>query len=315
VTTLVTGAGGFVGSHLVRRLVARGGSVRALVRSPDAVGVAGVESVVGDLGNVAILAEATRGVDTVCHAAAVTLGGSGDLWNTNVDGTRRLMEACVAGGVRRVVVLSSVAVYRPPLARVIGEDAPLGGVESYGRSKTAAEAVVRQVGADRVEWVILRPCQIYGQGDRSGYTDQLLGLLARNPVPVARGSSHFSLIHVDDVVDALELAATKSAAAGGVFNIAGPPTSVRELAGDSRVIEIPRMALRSALVARWLVKAARNRNVRPWLRSYSPGSVHGSLWLGGPQYATNQAANTLGWNPRVSAGEGIARTRPGDGDR
>lgn len=316
-TTLVTGASGFVGGHLVVRLLQKGTPVRGLVRRPDhSLAAAGVECVVGDLHDEDVLQRATRGADVVYHAAAVTLGGPGDLWETNVEGTRALLQASVANDVGRFVFLSSVSVYRPPLAPAIDEDAPIGGFELYGRSKAAGEAIVREIGAGGIEQVILRPCQIYGSGDRSGYTARLLGLLAARRVPMARGPSRFSLVHIDDVIDAIVAAGTHPAAAGGVFNIAGPgQTSLRELAGvavapDSAVkpsIPIPRTALRAALSTRWLLAAARNPNVRPFLRSYAHDMLHGSMWLGGPDYLTTRARTKLGYVPRVDPAEGLRR--------
>lgn len=312
-TSLVTGASGFVGGHLTARLLRSGSPVRGLVRTPDhALAAAGVEGVVGDLHDEDVLTRATRGVDVVYHAAAVTLGMRGDLWATNVEGTRSLVRASVANDVGRFVFLSSVSVYRPPLAPVIDEDAPIGGFESYGRSKAAGEGIVREVAGDRIEHVILRPCQIYGCNDNSGYTGRLLGVLAARRVPVARGPTRFSLIHVDDVVDAIVAAGTHPAAAGGVFNIAGAgQTSLRELAdiapGASRPLTIPRPVLRTALSARWLLAAARNPNVRPILRSYAHDTLRGSMWLGGPDYLTTRARTKLRFVPSVDPAKALRR--------
>lgn len=314
---LVTGASGFVGSHLVARLISRGDGVRALVRRPDgALVAAGTECVIGDLRNADAVRQATRTIDTVYHIAAVTPGGNGDLWETNVEGTRTLLRACISSGVRRVVFLSSVAAYRPPLAAAIDEHSPTGGLELYGRSKAEAETIVRAIGGDQLEHVILRPCQIYGSGDRSGYTERLLSVLSGRYVLVGRGMPRFCLVHIDDVVDAIAAAGTQPAAAGGVFNIAGPgQTSLQQLAAvasvaqatSKRRIVIPRTALRGALLARRLLKAAGNRNVRPMLRSYAPSTLHGSMWLGGPDYLTTRAQAELEFVPRVSPGDGLGR--------
>ena len=186
------------------------------------------------------------------------------MFGINVAGTRHLLELSRHGGVRRFVYLSSVSAYRPPLRPRIDEDAPIGGFEPYGRSKAAAEAAVQRAAAN-LETVIIRPCQVYGAGDRSGFTTRLLSLAARARVPVARGPSEFSLVHVEDLTAAVIAAGTIPTAAGGTFNIAGPRRiSLRELASGSGtgLIEVPRTALRTALSARWLLLAARNRNVR-----------------------------------------------------
>lgn len=320
-TVLITGATGFVGGHIVDRLVSRSAAVRALVRQPSAdLEAAGVECLVGDVRDSEVVSVATKGVDTVFHAASVGQGAIGDLWNTNVEGTRAVMHASVENDVRRVVHLSTETVYRAPMPRSIDEDHPTGGLELYGRSKTAAESIVRKVCGQRVEHVILRPCQIYGSCDRSGHTDMLFDLASRRPVLVPRGNSLFSLVHITDVVDAIEAAATVPAAAGCVFNIAGPArTSLRELAEvlprdrqrTRRKVVIPRSMLRAALIARWAVMALRNPNVRPFWRSYAPTAVHGSIWLGGPEYDTKRAREVLGYIAKVDPAEGVQRVLGG----
>ncbi|MCP3974986.1 MAG: NAD-dependent epimerase/dehydratase family protein [bacterium] len=306
---LVTGATGFVGSHLITRLAAGGAPIRALVRRhDDSLATRGVDCIIGDLKNKAALVEATSGVETVYHLAAVTIGGSGDLWETNVDGTHRLMEACLSNKVRRVIFVSSASAYRAPLVGPIDESAPLGGVERYGQSKAAAETAVRDAGRGRMETVILRPCQVYGSNDRTGYTGRLLRAVAGRYVPAARGSARFSLVHVDDVIDALELAAAVPADGPGVFNIAGPgQTSLSELGGEGteRRFAIPKWVLQSALSGRWLVWAIRNPNVRPPWRSYAPSTLHGSMWLGGPEYDTSRARTVLGFVPKVDHSKGL----------
>ena len=308
VRVLVTGAAGFVGRALTTHLLESGVPVRALVRRRnDELARHGAECVVGDLLDERVVRAATRDVDVVYHAAAVVPGRAGDLWEVNVEGTRRLAMACSAESVRRLVFTSSVAAYRPPLAPLIDEDAPIGGMDLYGRSKAAAETVIRETCGDTVEYVILRPCQIYGPDDRSGYTVRLEALARRRWLPVCRGVGRFSLVHVDDVARAMQAAGSHHAAAGRVFNVAGPRhVSLRELSdaladggSPARHIVIPRTVARAALSVRRLLNAARNSNIRPFWRSYSPRATHGSLWLGGPDYSNERARSVLGFTPVI----------------
>jgi nucleoside-diphosphate-sugar epimerase len=209
VKVLVTGATGFVGGHLVQRLLARGDQVTALVRSTARaapLAARGVTLVEGNLANTAALHRATTDQDIVYHAAAV-LGASteAELMAANHDGTRRLAEACVAAGrAARFVMVSSMAAGGPaqPGApkRGAGDDRP---VTMYGRSKLAAEVALREM---PLRWTVLRPSVVYGPGDREG----LLPLFKAARWGIAPmfgdGSMEVSLVHVGDLADALVLA-------------------------------------------------------------------------------------------------------------
>src|SRR5262249_26769451 len=151
------------------------------------------------------------------HAAAMVPGSGSDsrMWDTNVNGTRCVAEACLRAGVRRLVLVSSVAVYKAPLPDLVTESAPIGGAPTYGRSKAMAEIVTTDVCRGRLELVIARPCHIFGTLDRTGFTKKLLRLVKSPLLPVAGfwGRS-FSLIHVSDVTDGL-------CAAGELKNVNG----------------------------------------------------------------------------------------------
>lgn len=302
---LVTGGSGFVGQHLLRALMQRGRTVRSLCRAPvpEAPAAAGaLQQVAGDVNDAASLAVATAGATTVYHAAAVVpgRGSGGSMWETNVAGTQRVAQACVRAGVRRLVLVSSVAVYRAPLDGVVCESAPSGGIEPYGRSKSEAENAALRACGDRVELVILRPCQVYGPMDRSGYTARLLRLAASPVLPVAGGAARgFSLLHVCDLADALCAAGEAEGVAGMLFNIAPRTrTSLLQLAdvhaawaGRRRglALALPPAALRAALSLRWMAGHLRQGNGIAF-KSYAPGHTHGSLLLGGPLYDSQRAA-------------------------
>ncbi|AKJ31873.1 NAD-dependent epimerase/dehydratase family protein [Caldimonas brevitalea] len=308
-TVLVTGGNGFLGRPLVRALLQGGHRVRVLTRRVEAgVHPRGVEQLCGDITDPASLPPALADVETVYHAAAVVpaRGGGARLWDTNVDGTRHVAEACVQAGVRRLVLVSSVGVYRAPLPARVPESAPSGGTDLYGRSKTEAEAVARAVCRGRVELVVARPCQIYGPMDASGYTRRLLRLVGGTLVPVAGWSGRgFSLVHVDDVVDALCLAGLAQDLGGAVFNIASDaPVTLPQLAEVHATVlarkrlsvrlPIPASALRGALTLRWMAGNVRHGGLAE-IKSYAPGHTHGSLLLGGPLYDTTAARQLLGF--------------------
>ncbi len=126
-TILVTGASGFLGRHLVDKLLLRECAVRTLSRSH--ILPPHVEHIQGDIKDVRLLEAAMAGIDTVYHAAAMVPGSGSDtqMWDTNVNGTRSVAEACLRAGVRRLVLVSSIAVYKTPLPDLVLESAPVGG--------------------------------------------------------------------------------------------------------------------------------------------------------------------------------------------
>lgn len=223
---LVTGGSGTVGRCLVTTLRIAGRRVRALVHQ-RAVGAD--EIVAGDLRDPATAARAAAGVDVVVHLAAVTHARDPRAYDFNIDGTRTLLAAAGAGGVRRFVHVSTTAIDER------------GG--RYSRSKAAAEAAVSGAG---LEWVIVRLPEIYGAGGREG-VDGIIGRArAGRPIPVVgTGSDEVCPVHVDDAVAAL--AAAIDAPAGRVYTLAGDCTSVREFAREvigltgsrSRVVSVP----------------------------------------------------------------------------
>jgi nucleoside-diphosphate-sugar epimerase len=219
---LVTGGTGFIGSHLVERLVAQGRVVRCLVRSTSSTRdlPAAVERAQCDLETGAGLAEALCGVDTVIHLAGVTKARvSADYERGNAGATANLVRA--AGDVERFVHVSSLAAAGPsPSDRPLTEDDPPHPVSQYGRSKLAGEQIVRQSAlGSRV--VIVRPPVVYGPRDRDVF--QMIRAVARGwMLQIGSAPRRFSLIYVGDLdlVDGLIAAADRAGAAGRLYYLA-----------------------------------------------------------------------------------------------
>lgn len=220
---LVTGATGFVGSHLIESLAARDVGVRALVRGTSDVSLLdrhGVEQVIGSLDDEAALARAMEGVDIVFHLAALTYARSeADFERVNVAGTRLVVEAARAAGVWRVVYLSSLAAAGPSSdgrpVRATDEPRPL---TAYGRSKLAGERVC--LAASGVDVAILRAPAIYGPRDREllrFFRYAALGIL---PVP-AGPERRLQMVHARDVAEALAHAAA-APDTRGIYHVAEP---------------------------------------------------------------------------------------------
>ncbi len=333
-TNLVTGASGFLGRHLVQRLLLQGRSVRTFSRARRGDLSPQVENPVvhnhvehtyvdhsqGDIKDEPLLEAAMAGVETVYHAAAMVPGAGSDIpmWDTNVNGTRNVAQACVRSRVRRLVLVSSVAVYKAPLPDVVSHADPIGGETTYGRSKAMAEIVATEICRGRLELVIARPCQIFGTFDRTGYSKKLLRLAQLPLLPVAglRGRS-FSLVHVSDVVEGLCAAGERPNMDGAIFNLASSRgTSLPELASIySRLagkkargvkVPIPEFVLRAAMSLR---RAAANSGPAPLdsrFGAYRARSSHGSILLGGPLYDIQNAVALLDFSPKFSLDQGLS---------
>ncbi|MGL4512149.1 MAG: NAD-dependent epimerase/dehydratase family protein [Lacipirellulaceae bacterium] len=242
-SSLVTGATGFIGARLVERLRAAGEEVVCLVRDPArAKGVTGpgVRLALGSLDDEASLAAAIDGIDTVYHLAGKTHGVTlAEFVAVNAGGTERVCRAAVACATPpTVVVVSSLSAAGPsPPDKPHTEHSPPAPISRYGRSKLLAEEAAQGY-ADRAPISIVRPPVVFGPGDRDGLL--LFKALRRFPlhfVPQLRGLP-LSLVYVDDLVEGLVAAAQKGERCDpsgadpsrGVYYVADPtPSSYAEM--------------------------------------------------------------------------------------
>lgn len=223
---LITGATGFVGSHLVEALAARGARIRALVRESSDASLLrqhDAELVRGSLGDRPALERAVEGVEVVYHLAALTYARSeAELARVNGAGTRALLEAALAAGTRprRVVYLSSLAAAGPALdGRPVRADDPPRPLTAYGRAKLEGERACLEV-RDALETVALRAPAVYGPRDREML--RFFRYAARGIVPLPAGPDRsVQLVHARDLAAALVLAADAPATAG-VYHVAEP---------------------------------------------------------------------------------------------
>jgi NADH dehydrogenase len=207
---LVTGASGFIGTALTPRLVAAGHVPRLLVRRAPATPPAPpVETVVGDLLAPESLAAAAAGTDAVVHLGAATSAGRLDpalAYRVNVGGATALIEACRAGGCRRVVVLSTQHVHLPRPG-------------AYGRTKRIADVLF--AGSD-LDVTILRPSLVYGPGTRGVFT-KLAGLVRKLPVipVVGPGTWHLRPLYLDDLLAVITETLARPELAGRTYDVGG----------------------------------------------------------------------------------------------
>ncbi len=220
---LVTGATGFVGSHLAEALRRNGAEVTALARSPEkalALTIQGVRVVPGDLHDQAALEAAARDQDVVYHVAGVVAARSeADFLRANREGTANVVAAAERSGSARFVLVSSLAAGGPaPKGSPLSGREPPQPVTAYGRSKLAAEQVVRGSG---LRWSIVRPPIVYGPRDREVLKIFRIARLGLAPV-FGDGSQELSAVHATDLANALIAASQSERTVGGTYNACHP---------------------------------------------------------------------------------------------
>lgn len=242
----VTGATGFLGAHLVRELLARGATVVGAVRTPSKgawLAEQGVELVQADIGDADSLVPAFEGCDAVIANAALSVRGRSPsvaaFREANLRGAENQLRATARAGVRRLVHISTVAVYRPRLCAVNGHDRmlldrriPLSVTWvttnwRYALSKAEGERLVSRLSDELgVGTTFLRPGPIYGSGDPK-LTTTYRQLMTRRfaPAPTAR----LPHVHAGDVAQAACGALANDASAGRAYNVTGPIASVHDI--------------------------------------------------------------------------------------
>ena len=310
---LVTGASGFVGGAVVRRLMQEGETVRAAMRRPaesltPANFPAGVQvASIGDIGPNTDWTEAISGMDAVVHAAArvhMMRESAADpleeFRRVNVSGTVALARACVAAGVRRFVYISSVKVNGErtlPGRPFRSGDAP-APVDPYGISKLEAEQALRAFAADgTLDVVIIRPVLVYGPGAKGNFLSMLRWLNAGVPLPFASLNNRRSMLALETLVDLIVLCLRHPAAPNHVF-----------LAADGEDLSTPQLL---RLTAAGLGQRAR---LIPFPASLlrAGAAVVGKSGLaerlcGSLQVDTSEARQVLSWVPPVQPRDALAR--------
>ncbi len=258
---LITGGAGFLGINLIRFLVQRGHAITSLdiadFRYPDVVDK--VKVIQGDIRDPDAVERALEDVDVVVHAAAaLPLYPHEEIYSTNIDGTRTVLEAAYRRGVRRLIHISSTAVYGIPDHHPLLEDDPLSGVGPYGKSKVQAEEICHEYRRKGLCIPILRPKSFVGP-ERLGVFALLYEWASegKNFPILGSGRNHYQLLDVEDLCQAIVLAANgPEEAANDVFNIGARQfATVREefqavldKAGyGRRVISIPATPARTVL--------------------------------------------------------------------
>jgi nucleoside-diphosphate-sugar epimerase len=234
---LVTGANGFVGSHICEALIAAGFSVRALVRkTSNLTNLTGVpvSLAYGDISDPASLPAAMHGVDAIINNAAIIKANHPeDFHAVNAVGTENVLKAAAehAPGIRRLVHISSTAACGPAPSQIpVDEDSTPAPLTAYGRSKLEAERLVQSYGG-LLPTVILRPCAVYGPRDK-----EMLRFFrsVKMGVKLAFGCSqnHINFTYVKDLAAAVVKAVEHDVPSGAIFFVAEKRSYAYNEAGD-----------------------------------------------------------------------------------
>lgn len=240
---LVTGATGFVGYHVARRLSEREGTeVLCLVRSTSdrgRLGALDVQQVVGDLTDPASLKGLCDGIESIYHCACAvqdTFAQALDSYEVfrrvNVEGTVNLAREALRAGVKRFVHLSSTAAMGTPDVERVDETATCRPTTPYGRSKREAELELLQLhGGDGLPVVILRPCLVIGRGKQHSELLKLFKLVRYGVFPFfgRRAPQRKPLLHVSDLVTAMELAEAKGELGQIYLVTSGAPYTLEQI--------------------------------------------------------------------------------------
>jgi len=237
---LVTGGAGFIGSHLVEALLARGYRVRCMVRRTSDLAFVRhlpVEWAYADLCDGEGLRAAIQGTEAVCHCAALTRALDEETClRVNTHGTEALARACLEATprLRRFLFVSSVAAVGPSdgPGDIVDEARSPRPLTWYGRSKLAAEQTLRAVAGEgdaRLPLTIVRPAAVYGPRDKDFHAYFRLIKLHLN-LQLGQGERHISLIYVRDLVDLLLRALHQEEAVGQTYFGCGPASTYGGLA-------------------------------------------------------------------------------------
>ena len=306
----ISGGAGFLGLHLARRLLAEGARVRTLDLAPldDERLEREVEHVRGDVRVAAHARRLVAGADVVVHAAAaLPIQASRDaIFSVNLGGTAHVLAAALRADVRRVVFISSTAVYGVPELHPIFEDAPLVGVGHYGLSKIAAEDVCRSYARNGLETVILRPKTFVGP-ERLGVFEILFDWVreGRRIYILGDGSNRYQLLAVEDLVEAVLRAADADVPPGEAINVGAEDFGtvrsdlqalVDHARSSSRLTPVPARPAELALRALELLRLSP-------LAEWHYRTAHRDSYVD-----VSKAARLLGWRPGLSNLQALTAT-------
>jgi len=317
--TLVTGATGFLGGALARRLHGMGWDVTALGRNPsklDELEREGIQSLYGDVTHKEELLASFRDRDLVFHCAALPSpwGNFEKFYQANVIGTRNVVQACLEANVRRLVYVSTPSLYFDFGSHIgVKEDATLPEpISNYAHTKLLAEEEIDKGFAQGLAVVSIRPRAIFGEGDTVIFP-RLIPRLRSGRLPIlGDGGNIVDLTYIQNVVDALLLCADSPAhTLGKKYNISnGEPVQIwkliericDDLGYPHPARKIPHKAAHAAAGALEFIYSLIPFSPEPPLTRLSVSMMANSTTLD-----ISAAKNELGYQPNISVEEGVQR--------
>ncbi|MCE5336356.1 MAG: NAD-dependent epimerase/dehydratase family protein [Desulfobacteraceae bacterium] len=312
---MLTGASGFIGSHVAQRLARDGCDVRLWLRTQSNIAsrldIAGARIFPGFGAGDALLKDALRGADTVVHCAGATRAPNRQgYFEANTDLTLRLLDALRPS--HRLVYISSLAAAGPssPFSPV-DETSPPAPISHYGESKLAAEAHVRQWGSQNGNnFVILRPGVVYGPREKNLY--HYFKWVRRGVLPLlGNGERRFSIVYVDDMVDAVMAAINRPVSGEAHFVANNDPCSltalgsaIRKALGNPRLIPLRLPAAFFDAIAVVLDAVSSVTGKPAVMGRQKVLEMKQQAWL----CSNRSLREKFGWEARVSLEEGIRRT-------
>jgi nucleoside-diphosphate-sugar epimerase len=314
---LITGAGGFIGSHLVEDQLKRGNQVTAVDINVDQLRSLGsnpdVKIIEADFANQDVIDPELGGHEICFHLASAHLEtgvGEDYFWKVNVDHTREFVERCHKAGIKRFVHCSSVGVYGDIENPPADEESECHPNVPYERSKLAGEAAVRDFVDDSdYEVVIVRPAWVYGPRDLR--TEKLFRAVKKGRFfYVGNGQTFRHPIYITDMVEGFEIAAKHENGPGEIFIMAGPkPVTLEELASgiaESVDVKPPSLRLPQALVWSGVTVLEAAARITGRKAAFSRRSM--KFYTGNTAFSINKAEQVIGFVPKIGLREGLDLT-------
>lgn len=314
--TLVTGATGFIGTHLVKAFVEEGRDIRCLVRrtsNKSNLEKLGVELIYGDLLDKDSLKRAVKGVNVIYH-----LGGEvysfkiKDYYKINVQGTKNLLDNCLSSKIEKFIYFGSIAAVgpNPDRNKLLTEDDPCNPITPYGRSKYEAEKIILESFRQfKIPIVIIRLPTVYGPGQSQVLINFFQKVRNGKFYIIGTGEYLRSLCYIENLIDGVLLAEEKPEAVGEIFFISDKNVyTFKEIVQTIAEVEDKKNSNRTitpiiAKLAMFIFNAFQKIFKLNILKLYTIGTMTINLGCD-----ISKAENILSYNPKIDLREGVKKT-------
>lgn len=296
--SLVTGANGRFGRVLIKELIGKGHTVRALVldKSMTVELPTGVIPYVGDITDRNVVNSACKGADNVFHLAAIVSQHhqyAHEIVRVNAEGTHTILDGCEKNGVSHFLFTSSVDVYGIKRKETLTEDSGLDPKDKYGYSKALAEEAILE--HDAIPYTIFRMATVYGSGFENSFFKMFKALKKQKIFFIGKGTNHLALVHIDDAIDAMMLAVKNDKSRKRIYNLTDGNHYTQEyllnMAAD--MLRVPRP---TSHVSEFMVKLiAKSRNL---------DSDELRFLMSDRRISIDRIRDEIGFEPKVSIEQG-----------